>query len=360
MKTYIFSFLILVVISFTGCHKPKEEAEEIAFPIKMASVNSADMPLILPSFGTLASPNTVNIKAQVTGEIIQVPFQEGSFVKKNDLLIAIDPSPFLADLQNARAGVLSAIAQAVYAKESYESYKQLREQDFISVIDLANYLKNAEVADASVLANLATLENAKINLGYTQITAPIEGIIGFMGNKEGNIANTSDTLVTVVQVQPLYVIFSLSEQDLWALRQAESAGPVAVTGSFLNKERPDIQGILLAIDNSVNTQTGTILVKATFPNNSLEAWPGEFVKLHLHLKTLPSVNVISKAALQYGQQGPFVYVIDSTMHVSLRNVTLGPSQGDTVAVLQGLKPGENVVTDGQLNLFPGARVYVAS
>ncbi|MEI6531757.1 MAG: biotin/lipoyl-binding protein, partial [Chlamydiota bacterium] len=169
MKAFYILFSLIFMVSFSGCKKPPKAPEEVAFPIKMTQAITSDVPVILNSFGTLSPPNTINIKAQVSGEIIGVPFKEGAFVHKDDLLLAIDPSPFLADLQKAQAGVLQAVAEAAYAKESYESYKQLREQDFISVIDLANYLKTSQVADASVLSNLASLQNSKIDLGYTQI-----------------------------------------------------------------------------------------------------------------------------------------------------------------------------------------------
>lgn len=361
MKTFLCSILcfIALLITLSGCQKAKKPESDLSFPIKIAKATVANVPQTLNSFGTLLPPNTVDLKAQVSGEIINVPFKEGDFVKKGDLLVSIDPSPFLANLQTAKSQVLSAQAQATFARESYNSYKQLRDQDFISVIDLANYLRTMEVADASVLGYLGSLENARINLGYTQITAPIDGVIGFMGYQEGNIANTTDMLVSLVQVKPLYVVFSLSEQDLWSLREAQKTGPVKVSGSFLAKDRPSLQGTLHAIDNSVDTKTGTIMVKASFPNESLEAWPGEFVKVNLLLKTLPSLVVIDKAALQYGQQGPFVYVVDQTMHVTIRPVTLGPNYGDQISVMQGIKDGETVVTDGQLNLYPGAKVYVA-
>ena len=353
--------VLLITITLIGCKKKATKPEEISFPITMGESTLADVPVILSSFGTLSSPNTVNIRAQVTGEIITVPFKEGAFVKQGDLLVAIDPSPFLASLQNARGQVQSALASAEYAKQSYESYKQMREQDFISVLDLANYLKNYQMADASVITNLANLETAKINLGYTQITAPIDGVIGFMGYREGNIANTAETLVTLVQIQPLYVLFNLSEQDLYALRKAQETETVSIQASFLAKDQPAIAGYLHAIDNTVNTKTGTIAMKAEFPNENLSAWPGEFVKLNLHLKTLPSAVVIDKMAVQYGQNGPYVYVIDTSMHVSVRNVTLGPLYGDKqINIADGLKAGEHVVTDGQLNLYPGAKVFVSS
>lgn len=358
---FTYLLILLVALAFIGCKKKAAQPTEIAFPITMGGSTLADVPVILSSFGTLSSPNTVNIRAQVSGEIITVPLKEGSFIKQGDLLVAIDPSPFLADLQHAKGQVQSALAAASYAKQSYESYKQMQEQDFISVLDLANYLKNYQVADASVITNLANLETAKINLGYTQITAPINGVVGFMGYREGNIANTTDTLVTLVQIQPLYVLFNLSEQDLYALRQAQEIGTVSIEASFLAKDQPHIAGYLHAIDNTVNTKTGTIAMKAEFPNNDLSAWPGEFVKLNLHLKTLPEAVIIDKMAVQYGQNGPYVYVIDTTMHVEIRNVTLGPLYGDKqISIAGGLTAGEHVVTDGQLNLYPGAKVFVSS
>ena len=359
MKAVNIIFSLLIILSFTSCKKAQEAPKEVSFPIKMAKAGIRDVPVILNSFGTLSPPNTIDIKAQASGEIVNVPFKEGAFVNKGDLLISIDPSPYLANLQQNRAGVLQAQAQATYAKESYESYKQLREQDFISVIDLANYLQNSQVADASVLSNIATLQNSKINLGYTQITAPISGFIGFMGYQKGNIANINDTLVTLVQVQPLYLLFSLSEQDLWSLRESLKTGPVAISGSFLNKERLPIEGSLFALDNSVDIKTGTISIKASFPNESLEAWPGEFIKIKLFVKTLPSVVVIDKAALQYGQKGPFIYVVNKTMHVTTRNVTVGPTIGESVAILEGLKADEDVVIEGHFNLYPEAKVYLA-
>lgn len=350
--------IVLLLMFMVGCKKQPPHKEP-SFPVKIAAATTTDVPVILNSYGTLSSPNTVDIRAQVTGEILAVPLKEGAYVQKGDLLIAIDPSSYLATLQNTKASVLGSKANAYYTKESYESYKQLRDQDFISVIDLANYYKNWQVAEATVLADMANVDNAKINVGYTQITAPIDGIIGFMGNQVGNIANTTDTLVTLVQIKPLYVVCSLSEQDLWLLRQA---GPVSVEGTFLSKERPPIKGFLHAIDNSVNTQTGTILIKAEFPNESLEGWPGEFVRIGVLLKTLPGVIVINKNAIQYGQKGPYVYVVDqTTMQVSIRNVTLGPSYNeDQVAIMNGLKNKEVVVIDGQLNLYSGAKVFLAS
>lgn len=350
---------LLLVLALISCKKAEKPAP-VSFPITVTTVAVADVPVVINSFGTFSPPNTVNLQPQISGEIISVPFKQGDFVQIGDLLVAIDPSPFLATLQGAQADLLKDQAELVYTKESYESYSQLAAEDFISVIDLANYFRSWKVSEAAVLADLSNVQNAQINLGYTQITSPINGVIGFINNQTGNIANPHETIVTLTQVKPLYITFSLSEQDLWLIREAQKNGPVPVEAIFLEKGRAKIEGSLLAIDNSVNTSTGTILLKASFANEELEVWPGEFAKLNVTVKTLPSALVIDKDAIQYGQKGAYVYAINSDSTVSVKNVTLGPSFNQKVVITHGLEKDEQVVLDGQLNLYSGAKVYVKS
>ena len=349
--------LLLLLLLVVGCKK-KETPPELSFPITETAATVADVPLIINSYGTFSAPNTVNLNPQVSGEIIQVPFEQGSFVQKGDLLVAIDPSPFLATLLGARAKLLGDEANLHYTKEAYESYSQLAAEDFISPLDLANYYKSWKMSEASVLSDVANVENAKINLGYTQITSPIDGVIGFINNQTGNIANPSESIVSITQVKPLYITFSLSEQDLWLLRDAQKNDTVSIEALFLEKGRNPVIGTLLAIDNSVDTSTGTIMLKASFDNDLIDVWPGEFARLNITVKTLPSSIVIDKNAILYGQNGAFVYIINADRTVSVRNLKLGPSFGEKNVVTEGLQNGDHVVLDGQLNLYQGAKVKI--
>ncbi len=345
--------LVLLLVLLAGCKKPPEA--KVEYPVTAQAVQEADIPIYITSFGTLTPPNTVDVKAQVSGQITAVPFKQGDMVHRGDLLVAIDPTLFLADVQRARGSLDAAKANLVYAQASYDSYSKLVEQDFISVLDMANYEKELLDAKGNLLSALADVETAKTNLGYTQIVAPIDGVMGFMNYQVGNIANTQDTLVTLTQVQPLDVLFSLSERDLNKVRSAAS---VLVQATFLDPSQQPAQGALYALDNEVNINTGTIALKARFDNNDLKLWPGQFTRLRVDLGSIHNALTIPKMAVQYGQNGAYVWVVQSDMTTKSAIITLGVGTDTTVQVLSGLNKGDLVVTDGQLNLFDGAPVSV--
>ncbi|MGB8131056.1 MAG: efflux RND transporter periplasmic adaptor subunit [Candidatus Angelobacter sp.] len=330
-------------------------------PVRVATVASRTMPVELQAIGNVEAISTVSIKAQISGQLMQVHFKEGDFVKKGQLLFSIDRAPFEAALRQAEGTLAKDEAQSLNSKLDAERYQGLGQQGVVSKqqVDAAGAAANAMAA--TVAADKAAVETAKINLEYTSIYSPINGRTGSVGVKEGNLVKANDVpiLVTINQIEPIYVSFSIPEQQLAELKQYSNSKSLKVDAAPQGSTQ-HFQGRLTFIDNSVDLTTGTIKLKATFDNAAHALWPGQFADVNLTLKSQPNAIVVPTAALQTSQNGTYVYVVDQDLTAKQQPVKVGWNVGEETVIASGLQPGQRVVTDGQLRLTPGAKVEIKS
>jgi membrane fusion protein, multidrug efflux system len=365
IRTYVFHTSLATLLLLTAGCANKEAVQAAkpaaAAPVRIATVASRTMPVELQAIGNVEAISTVSIKAQISGQLMRVHFKEGDFVKKGQLLFTIDRAPFEAALRQAEGTLAKDEAQALNSKLDAERYQGLGRQGVVSrqQVDAAGAAANAMAA--TVAADKAAVETAKINLEYTAIYSPINGRTGSVGVKEGNLVKANDVpiLVTINQIEPIYVSFSIPEQQLAELKQYSSAKSLKVDAAPQGSTQ-HFQGKLTFIDNSVDLTTGTIKLKATFDNAAHALWPGQFADVNLMLKSQPNAIVVPTAALQTSQNGTFVYVINQDLTAQPQAVKVGWNIGEETVIASGLQPGQRVVTDGQLRLTPGAKVDIKS
>lgn len=366
MKTrnYIYISLAALLLMAAGCSNKEavQAAKPIAAaPVRIATVASRTMPVELQAIGNVEAISTVTIKAQISGQLVGVHFKEGDFVKKGQLLFTIERPPFEAALRQAEGTLAKDEAQALNTKLDAERYQGLGKQGVVSKqqVDAAGAAANAMAA--TVAADKAAVETAKINLQYTSIYSPINGRTGSVGVKEGNLVKANDVpiLVTINQIEPIYVSFSIPEQQLTELKQYSNTKSLKVEAAPQGSTQ-HFQGRLTFIDNSVDLTTGTIKLKATFDNAAHALWPGQFADVNMTLKSQPNAIVVPTAALQTSQNGTYVYVVDQDLTAKQQPVKVGWNVGEDTVIAFGLQPGQRVVTDGQLRLTPGAKVDIKS
>ena len=356
-------------------------------PVMVAVAAQKNVPVEIQVIGNVEAYSTISVKAQVTGELTNVYFHEGDYVKKNDLLFRIDPRPLQAALNQAKANLAKDeaslgqaeanlardAAQARYAESQANRYQQLFEQKIISRDQAEQLRATADAAVQAVAADRATIEsqkatigasraaveNAQVQLGYTEIRSPIDGRTGNLTVKLGNVVMAnSQELMTINQVEPIYVTFAVPESQLPAIKQYMAEGKLPVRARPQDDPGGEEQGILTFVDNAVDTTTGTIKLKGTFPNGDRKLWPGQFVRVTLRLTTQQNAVVVPNEAVQTGQNGSYIYVVKQDRTVESRPVTVGARVDQDSVVESGLEPGETVVTEGQLRLAPGSRVVV--
>lgn len=357
-------------------------------PVTVAKATQKNVPVEIQVIGNVEAYNTISVKAQVTGQLTQVHFKEGDYVKKGDLLFNIDPRPLQAALDQAKANLdrdkatlgqsdanlARDEAQARYAQAQSTRYTQLFQNGIISKDQSEQLRANAEATAQAVAADRATInstkaaiesseaavENAVVQLGYCEIFSPIDGRTGNLTVKQGNVvsANTVE-LMTINEIEPIYVTFSVPESQLPAIKRYMALATLPVRARPQDDDTgPEENGGLTFIDNSVDVTTGTIKLKGTFPNTSHKLWPGQFVRVTLRLTTQQNAIVVPNEAVQTGQNGAFIYVVKQDRTVESRPVTTGARVDQDMVVETGLEPGETVVTEGQLRLAPGSRVVV--
>jgi multidrug efflux system membrane fusion protein len=319
------------------------------------------MPVELQAIGNVEAISTVSIKAQISGQLMRVHFKEGDFVKKGQLLFTIDRAPFEAALRQAEGTLARDEAQALNSKLDAERYQGLGKQGVASKQQVDAAAAAANAMAATVAADKAAVETAKINLEYTSIYSPINGRTGSVGVKEGNLVKANDVpiLVTINQIEPIYVGFAIPEQQLAELKQYSNTKSLKVDVAPQGSSQ-HFQGRLTFIDNSVDLTTGTIKLKATFDNALHVLWPGQFADVKLTLKSQPNAVVVPTAALQTSQSGTYVYVVNQDLTAQPQPVKVGWNVGEDTVIASGLQPGQRVVTDGQLRLTPGAKVDIKS
>ncbi len=329
-------------------------------PVEVAKVEKKDLPLDLRAIGNVEPIATVAIKAQVGGELLAVNFQEGQDVKKGDLLFTIQPKLYATQLAQVEANLARDRAQAANAEREAARSVDLSAKGAVSKEELEQTRSNSDAFAATVRADEASLEIARVQLGYATVKSPIDGRTGALNVQAGNLikAGADDAMVTINQLAPIYVAFSVPENHLAAIRKGMTKGKMGVAA--LNPKSHDAlaEGELTFISNAVDSTTGTILLKATFSNDDRALWPGAFVDVVLHLSADEGVTVVPTSSITIGQQGPQVFVVKPDGTAELRAIKTGRTVAREVIVNEGLQPDETVVVNGQSRLTPGAKVSV--
>jgi len=320
-----------------------------AVPVVAAKVEQKDVPIYLDGLGTVQAFNTVTVHARVDGELVKVLFTEGQDVKTGDVLAELDPHPYQAVLDQAKAQ--AALDQATLKRQT-----DLRARNVVAAQDYDTAVANAQKSQAAAAA-------AQVNLDYCSIKSPIDGRIGIRQVDVGNLVHASDQngLVVITQLKPISVVFTLPEQNLQQVTsQTESQGELKVAAFDRGNTTPLGEGKLAVVDNEIDQATGTIKLKATFPNEDLKLWPGKFVNARLILTTKKGATVIPASVVQRGPQGTYAYVIKPDNTAEMRAIKVAQTENNQTVVDDGLKPGEDVVVDGQYKLQPGAHVEMTS
>jgi multidrug efflux system membrane fusion protein len=321
-------------------------------------------PILVSAIGTVQSIATVMIKSRMDGEIAKVHFEEGQEVKEGDVLFTLDDRAVRAQVQQAEATLERDRAQLERNRLEVTRQTELKNRGVASAQKLEDVTTSVAVAEATVRASEATAENARVNLNYTTIRAPITGRTGSVALKRGNVVKAMDTaptvvpLVTITQLRPIYVAFTVPEWNLTDLRTAMAARAVPAVVTVPGQPDAPVTGTLTFIDNQVDATTGTISLKAKFPNDDDRLWPGQFVNVTLTLGLQENAVVVPSAAIQVGPNGPYVFVIRQDQTVELRLVKPDRVVGDKTVVADGMAVGDRVVVDGQLRLGNGTRVTV--
>jgi multidrug efflux system membrane fusion protein len=334
-----------------------------AVPVVGAATQQGDIDVIVNGLGTVTPLRTVTVRTRVDGELVRVLFQEGQLVKQGQLLAEIDPRAFQVQLQQAQGQLARDKALLENARLDLERYQTLFQQDSIAKQQVDTQASLVRQYEAAVTVDMSAIANAKLQLDYSKINAPISGRIGLRLVDPGNIVRSGDQngIVVITQLQPVAVLFTVPQDLLPALmRRLHSGDPIAVEAWDREQKTRLADGRLASADNQVDPQTGTVKLKAQFANDDGALFPNQFVNVRMKLDTLRDVVIVPSAAVQRGAQGMFVYVVKADHTVELRPVTLGPLDGQRQAIASGLRPGETVVTDGVDRLRPGAQVEVAS
>lgn len=327
-------------------------------PVTVDAARSGDMPVYLPGLGTVQAFNTVTIKAQVDGQLQQIAFREGQEVKAGDLLAQIDPRPFQAQLDQATAKKAQDEALLANAKQDLQRDQNLVQRKYASQQTYDTEKALVAQLTAQVQGDAAAIDQAQVQLGFTRITSPIDGRTGVRLLDVGNIVRTTDSsgIVVVTQLKPISVLFTLPEEDLPEIQRAMRSGTLQVTARAATGDDVLGTGTLMLVDNEIDSSTGTIRLKASFPNKDESLWPGQFVNARLLVRTERNVVLVPSTAVQRGAQGLYAYVVRPDKRVELRWLQVGVIANGKAVITKGVTTGEQVVTAGQYRLEPGTLV----
>ncbi len=350
----------LALVLAAGCRNGDARPPRPSVPVTVATVQRPSVPYEISAIGTVTPIQSVAVRAQVTGTITRVAFQEGDDVQPGQLLFQLDARPFQAALDQAAANLAKDHATLVNAQQEVTRYQQLVQNDLATQEQFDQFKANAEAAHAAVAADSAAVQTARLNLEYATIRSPIAGRTGSLLIKEGNLvaANGATPMVVINQIRPIAVAFSVPQKYLDDIHRFGAQHALDVEIRPADDSAAVLNGRLTFINNQVDTATGTIQLKATFPNADRGLWPGEFVAVRLVLNVERDALTIPSQAVMTGQNGTYVYVVNPDGTAKTQAVTVGRSAEDYVVIAQGLGAGQRVVTDGQLRLVPGARVEV--
>lgn len=361
-RKIIFLVLLVIIVAFAVRYfhdriKKKQKASIPPRPVKMAKATTSDVPIYIDSFGTLAPLNNVDVKAQVTGEIMSVHFKEGEVVQRGKLLFVIDPSTYQAQVKKAEALLSADQADLKLKQDTLERNRKLFKKGLLSEQELEKYQTDVAASQANVQLDEANLRIAKINLDYCFISSPIDGVTGKRQVDPGNIvaADSGPTLVNIKTVDHFYLDFTINERQLPQVREAmqQSKLKVEITPEG---DQAIHEGEVVFIDNKVDDATGTVAMRALVPNKEGKLWAGQFVQVRLILRTEKDAVIVPYQAVQLGQKGYYAFVVTADNKADLRGVTTGIRYKDSIVIEKGVKSGEKVVTEGQMGLSSGVDV----
>ncbi|UGB38251.1 efflux RND transporter periplasmic adaptor subunit [Frateuria soli] len=366
--------VVVLVLAFVGLrlmHKPAgqpgqanaqdpgKEGQQPPVPVTVVPVARQDVPVYLTALGTVQALNTVAISPQVSGRLISLEFTEGQPVKKGQVLARIDPRSFQATYDQAVARLHQDQAQLATAKANYSRSQELGPKGYIAKQDLDALRNTVRQLEATLASDQAQIRDAEVQLGYTKVVSPIDGLAGIRGVDPGNVVTTASTIVTLTQLHPINVMFNLPEQNLDVVREA-AMGKGELSVAVLDRGDAHViadGGVLKVIDNQIDASTGTFRLKSEFPNAKNELWPGQFVNVRLKVRTVGGGLVIPSQAVQRGPDGDYVYLLQPDNTVKMQPVQVAQEVGDSaVMIASGLSQGQKVVTEGQFRLKPGSKV----
>ncbi len=365
----LFAVCILGVASYyllggtdrSGAAKKTAKPPSPPLPVAAVAAKSADVGVYLTGLGTVTPVNTVTVKTRVDGQLMGVLFKEGQIVASGDLIAEIDPRPFEVQLTQAEGQMARDEALLKNARLDLQRYQVLSEQDSIAKQQRDTQESLVRQYEGAVKTDQGQIDNAKLQLLYCRITSPISGRVGLRLVDPGNIVHASDTngLVVITQLQPITVVFSVPEDNLQkVLKRLKSGAPLPVEAYDRDMKTRLATGSLLTVDNQIDTATGTVRLKAIFPNKGNELFPNQFVNARLLVESLRNIVVVPASAIQHGPQGAFVYMVKEDHTAAVRLVSVGETQGGEAAIMKGLSAGELVVSEGAERLREGARVEV--
>ena len=354
--------LLAGVIGWRLTHRAgsaSQTSNDEPIPVTVVAVVRENVPMYLTALGTVQALNTVTVVPQVSGQLVSINFREGHELKQGDLIAQIDPRTFQAALEQAIGKQQQDAALLSAAQYTLHSYEGLSRQQFVAAQTLQAQQQTVHQYQAAVAADRAAVDSARVQLGYTSIRAPIDGVAGLRQVDVGNIVGPGTTggLVVLTQIHPISVIFSLPQQNLESVRAAFAKHALDVAALDRTDNRVIANGTLKVVDNQIDPTTGSFRLKAEFANAGNTLWPGQFVNVRMQLSTVDGGLVVPAQAVQRGPDGDYVFVVQPDKTVAMRTVTTGSEVGSSaILIAQGLQPGERVVTEGQFRLKPGSKV----
>ena len=366
----VVAVVVLAIVAVRLLHKPggagpgkpggMDGKDNAPVPVTVVPVVKQNVPVYLTALGTVQALNTITVNPQVGGQLMSLDFTEGQPVKKGQVLAQIDPRTYQASYDQAVSKRSQDQALLATARSNYERSQSPQYKQYVAQADLVTQRNTVVQYQAAVAADDAAIQSAKTQLDYTQIRSPIDGLAGIRSVDPGNVVTTSSSIVTLTQLHPINVMFTLPEQNLDMVRSAAAKDGAALQVTAL--DRTDAHpiangGVLKVVDNQIDTTTGTFRLKSEFPNEKNELWPGQFVNVRLQVRVDDGALVIPAEAVQRGPDGDYVYQVQADNTVKMQPVVVAGEVGDShVMIGSGLKAGEQVVTEGQFRLKPGSKV----
>lgn len=365
----VVAVVVLAIVALRLLHKPAGAGgpgghggmggkDNAAVPVTVVPVVRENVPVYLTALGTVQALNTITVNPQVSGQLVKLDFTEGQPVKKGQVLAEIDPRTYQASYDQAVSKRNQDESLLATARSNYERSRNPKYSQYVAKIDLITQHNTVQQYEAAVAADNAAIRDAKVQLDYTKIISPIDGVAGIRGVDPGNVVSTSSNIVTLTQLHPINIMFNLPEQNLDMVRKAQLAAPLQVTALDRTDAHPVATGgVLKVIDNQIDTSTGTFRLKSQFPNVDSALWPGQFVNVRLQVRVDDGALVIPSEAVQRGPDGDYVYQVQGDNTVKMQPVVVAGEVGDShVMIGSGLKMGDQVVTEGQFRLKPGSKV----